>query len=825
MTLRRKIFIPLILALTIPVLLVGLYAYDFLMEDSRKGFLQNVIDVNTNTGDSIDLILNKANENLTHFASSRLFQNYVLLDESRYETHQANVYFQLLEYQAAHPNYFLIQLVLSSGQVDSYIDNRPEMQSAFTVDKWPFFQTFKNISPDTTEYFFEFDSSTQKFIISLATPMKFTEDEPEETINDNNTTYLSLSMYADSVVNLLSSRLNLLNVPVVIVTDDNQIIAHPKSKIFSTEELQKVNIGDITTSTNIVVNEQEYLVVPHELSAGLTLYSIMPNSIFSKTATNLFIQMGLFLVIFIMLISSISYFILNKILLAPISNMQLLVKDISDGKMNTVIPLIESKDELGFLSVALIDMREKISSSQQSIQQLAFIDSLTELPNRRSFQSELEHSISIASKAHEHFAVVFMDLDNFKNINDTLGHEAGDKLLLEVAKRIQTALDIPQYSLANTHRTTNDSTILARLGGDEFTILIPVEKTKEAVRVSLKKVIKTLSKDFMLYGNKANIGVSIGAAFYPSSADNSKELLKSADIAMYEAKNTGKNKVVFYSPTLKQPIVKARNIEISLSKAIQNNDLSLVFHPRMKLKDYSIQAFEIGVCWHEKQLEDLSITQLHAHIQNNSQLQFFTRWMLSSAVAKIQQWQKLGCKQYSLALNISSIQLEEAEFINDIQHALNDAGALGKYLLIEVSISPFFKNMQKIQRTLSEIRSLGLHITLNDFGEGLASFKQLGRLPISQIKLEQNFVDEAAQGNTELLTALIKFTKNIGVSCIVEGVCSSTQHDALLLSKCEFAQGTYYSEALTEHSVDDFIQALDEKQEIIDALRSSGLPN
>lgn len=813
--LRKKIFIPLVLALTIPVLLVGLYAYNVLVDETRAKFMQSIEDANTNVGTSINEILIEAADKLDLFATTMLLQNYITLDENRYDTHQPELYTQLLQHQISYPDYFLIQLILSGGQIDSAVDNRKLMQPIFSAREWSFFTEFTKLQPNETKYHVDLDPVSQRHIISFARALKYagmSEDKTtENTLETRKTHYLSISMYANKITALLSKRLNLTNIPLVIVTQDNQIISHPSNQAFTTDDLQNANIRGIQTSTEVSINKQKYLLVPYRLKAGMTLYSIMPTNILSETAFTLLIRVILFLVLFIIIISLLCYFILNNFILKPISSMQELVADIAEGRMDTLPSTIDRKDELGFLSTALINMRQKIKSNQKSIQQLAFFDSLTKLPNRSTFQTQLDSAITFASSAQERFAVVFIDLDNFKKVNDTLGHEAGDELLLSASSRIKKTLNIPQYTLDNVNRKSNANILLARLGGDEFTMLIPVNKTEEAVRELLHRVVKALSSEFSIGGSTVNIGASIGVAFYPSNADNAKDLLKSADLAMYDAKQNGTNKVVFYYPQLQHTLINANNIESILRKTIENNDFSLDFTPRINLHDYSIAGFEIALCWQHPLLANISMPALHSQLQTNAQLQSFTLWMIKKALAKVKYWLSLGYKTCNVAINISSVQLALPGFVDDIKSALAEAELPSKHLRIEITISPTFTESGAVKTTLSEIHALGINITLNKFAQGLASFQQLRELPIDQIKLEQHFVKDAAQGDADLLQALINFTKGIGVNCVVEGVSTSTQHEALLLSGCAFAQGPYYAKLLSELDVDDFVSSFNDK--------------
>ncbi len=196
MQLRKKIFIPLVLSLTIPVLLVGLYAYSFLVTETRNNVMQSIDDVNTNVGTSINEILITAQNDLNTFATTELFQEYVTLNDIRYDTHQSQVYMQLLKYQTAYPEYFLMQLVLSNGQIDSSVDNRKSVLPVFSVANWPFFQTFKSIKPGETKYHVDFDASLQRFIIILSAALKYSSVELDNTMQGQGATYLTMSMDA-----------------------------------------------------------------------------------------------------------------------------------------------------------------------------------------------------------------------------------------------------------------------------------------------------------------------------------------------------------------------------------------------------------------------------------------------------------------------------------------------------------------------------------------------------------------------------------------------------------------------------------------------------
>ncbi|WP_371193411.1 EAL domain-containing protein [Glaciecola sp. SC05] len=816
MKLRRKVFLPLILALAIPVLVVGLYVYSFLVEDTRAKFLQNINETNANVAVSINQILGDANDDLTRFATTRLFQNYSTLDDTRYYTHQPLVYTQLLNYQNMYPNYFLMQLILENGVVDSSVDNRGFRFPQLSVSEWPFFERFISINNGEILYQVELEESTQRFIIRLATAMKYNIIEAETATSTQRTSYFSMSMYADPIVALLSQRFNLPDVSLFVLTPDNQIISQKSATSFNLDALYDINIAGVVAPTTVLIDQREYLLIPHILSADMTLFSILPVRIFNDTALTLLVKISLFLLAFICLISVLGFIILNRLILAPITSMQSIVADISDGKMDTVIPAINSKDELGFLAKAIVDMRQRITSNQRSIEQLAFFDSLTHLPNRRTFQSALDAAIQNANHEKEHFAVAFMDLDNFKRVNDTLGHEAGDELLQHAAKRIRRALNIEQYTIDNVNPASNQSAFLARLGGDEFTILMPIETGNVSIRSRLTSVIGSLSEEFIIKGNTVSIGASIGVATYPSSADNARDLLKHADLAMYEAKRTGKNNIVFYLPEMQKSQASKNTIEMTLKEAIEQKAFSLSYYPRIKLTDYSVVAMEMGVKWEHSSLAELPPQVLHGYMQANMQLREHSRWLITEALANIKRWLLLGYADCSVAINVSSVQLEDAEFVNDFRDALYKNDISSKHLIIEITAVSSAQNTDVIQVNLGQLHALGISITLNDFAKGVASFQQIRDLAIAQIKLEQTFVADAAQGNAEMLKALITLSKSIGVRCIVNSVASSTQHDALLLSGCEYGQGPYYSRPLNDFSVDAFIKSIVDKHDALE---------
>ncbi len=807
MKLQHKLFVPLLLIVTIPILAMGIAAYSYILDSTKHALINDVDSVAKSLRPTINEKIKTAESNLRLITSSRIIQDYIARDEQRYTVFQPSLIRQLSEYQTIYPEYFAMKLILENGEIDSSVDNRASAEVEFDASDWAFYQQLSEKTDTKIGALIETEESTGLFKISLGLPLNF-----KSKINqlyargEEERNFFTLSLYLDYIQAAIND-VNYTEENLIIVTDPNNSIIFSNAQFAFNSDNKTLDVAKTDDGYyRLNDNKEHFYVSTVKLMHGIELYVAVPISKFKHSANRLAFNTALWLCGIILVIFLLSLAYIQRLLLTPIYSIKKLVKDIANGLMDSPIFLRSRKDELGQLTESIIEMRSKIDENNQRIETLAYNDELTSLPNRYSFQLKLDSLIAIAKKDDAKFAVVFLDLDNFKVVNDTLGHDIGDKLLIEASARIKRcfSIDIEDKLLSSN----KNNSMLARLGGDEFTLLLPNVNDPSTLEELFQHLIKMLSTPFCIEGQEIKVGASVGVALYPFDGTLRKELLKNADIAMYESKNLGKNCYTFFNEKMKQKAIERQFIETSLSQAIQENEFSLEYQPRIKIDDYTIEGFEALIRWDNKEIGRIPPNKFIPIAESNLQILDIGRWVLNQACAKIRQWIDLGYENFRLSINVSTVQLHRANLVEEIEVALAINNISGEYLEIEITESAILEDETLAIAKLKKIKQLGVRISLDDFGTGYSSLSQLRTLPIDILKIDQSFMTNITQDKyaADVFEGIILLAKRLRLTTVAEGVEKSAQHEVLLLSKCDHAQGYYYSKPLPAAMADEFIR-------------------
>ena len=456
----------------------------------------------------------------------------------------------------------------------------------------------------------------------------------------------------------------------------------------------------------------------------------------------------------------------------------------------TGFPLKDQKgDIIGFRGIGRdVSVRKRM---EEEILYQATHDALTGLANRMLFSQMMHHAIETAKRYKKQFAVLFIDLDRFKVINDTLGHDAGDQLLKEIAARLRQIL--------------RSADLIARLGGDEFVILIEeVGDISQAATVA-HKIIVGVIKPVTIMGQECRITASIGISMYPKDAEDEQTLMKNADMAMYLAKEEGKNNYQFYSRDIQTKSVERLSIETHLRLALEHNELSLQYQAQVDFKTNSITGVEALLRWENPHLGMVTPTQFIPVAEETGLIVPIGNWVMRTACAQNVAWQKQGLPAVCMAVNLSVRQLTDDHLIDDIQRALYETGMEPNLLELEITESVMMRNPERMIAVLDKIKSLGVRLAIDDFGTGYSSLSQLKHFPIDTLKVDRSFirnvpVDAEDKAITE---AIISMGKTLSLTVIAEGVETQEQLDFLHEHSCDEMQGYYFSKPIApEHFAD-----------------------
>ncbi|MDP4127850.1 MAG: EAL domain-containing protein, partial [Bacillota bacterium] len=431
----------------------------------------------------------------------------------------------------------------------------------------------------------------------------------------------------------------------------------------------------------------------------------------------------------------------------------------------------------------------EIRENERAIRHLAYYDSLTDLPNRVLFIDRLNNAIERTKRNQTNLAVIFLDFDNFKNINDTLGHLIGDKLIKEVSNKFK--------QIIRKHET------VARFGGDEFAIIIDDITCKEDIIRFIKRLRSVFDDPFNINGNELFVGSSMGVSIYPNDSDNIYELMKNADTAMYEAKEVGKNTYRFYNQEMMKDIIRKLEIERCLRNALNNNELFLRYQPQIEAKTGRVRGCEALLRWESQELGMISPSEFIPIAEDTGLIMQIGEWVLTIACRNNKEWQdKYGFKKV-IAVNISAIQLRHKNFIEIVKKVLNETGMRPEYLELEITESVLINSFDMVSMALEELKNMGVKIALDDFGTGYSSLNYLQKLPFNTLKIDKTFVQDIKVGSKEELISetIISFSHNLGLEVIAEGVETKEQLEFLQRAECDNFQGFLLCKPINENEI------------------------
>lgn len=406
---------------------------------------------------------------------------------------------------------------------------------------------------------------------------------------------------------------------------------------------------------------------------------------------------------------------------------------------------------------------------------LAYHDPLTSLRNRLSFTKDIEQTL----KAHNpnNVALLLIDIDRFKVINDTLGHFVGDQVLIKISDRLRKVLGTDAH--------------IYRLGGDEFVIIL--EATEIKASIVAETVLKKFKDSFLVNDHEIKITPSIGISIFPEHSDNSEDLLKYADAAMYLAKDNGKNNFRFYNNELNQTMARKMMLENELSKAIERNQFSLAYQPKVDLHTKRIMGMEALLRWNHPELGSISPVEFIPIAEETGQIVPIGEWVLKKACKQNKIWQDKGLSSFCVSVNVSVLQFQRGDFLKVVRKVLEESNLDAHYLEIEITES-IMQNIDESKDMINGFRAMGVKTSIDDFGTGYSSLDILRKLPIDTIKIDKSFIDDLeAPCQQPFIKAIIELGLNLNVSVVAEGIENENQLQILLANNCTIGQGYLFS--------------------------------
>jgi diguanylate cyclase (GGDEF)-like protein/PAS domain S-box-containing protein len=436
-------------------------------------------------------------------------------------------------------------------------------------------------------------------------------------------------------------------------------------------------------------------------------------------------------------------------------------------------------------------------AARKRIEELAYNDALTGLPNRLLLAEHIEHAMSFADRNGGSCAVLFLDLDHFKHINDSLGHLFGDRVLIEVAERLKDCL---------RHVDT-----AARLGGDEFVLLLNQVDVR-GTEITARRVLETLSRPFTLDDITFTVTCSIGIALYPGDGVTMDDLIKNADSAMYHVKERGRSDFRFYQRQMNIGLLSRMKLDHAMRQALENKDFRLHFQPQVNLASGNVFGAEALIRWHDKELGDIPPARFIPVAEQTGVIVAIGNWVLNEAVRQCARWHAQGWA-LTVAVNVSALQFQQANFVEGVAEALRAAALPPALLELELTESILLRDVDDALARLDALAGLGVQLSIDDFGTGYSSLSYLKRFPIHKLKIDRSFISDlpANDSDTAIVMAIINLSQALNLRVIAEGVETEMQRHFLASAGCDEFQGFLCNPALSSEEFEQFIEQADKQ--------------
>jgi diguanylate cyclase (GGDEF)-like protein len=485
---------------------------------------------------------------------------------------------------------------------------------------------------------------------------------------------------------------------------------------------------------------------------------------------------------------------LHRSITRPLSRLAKLMRFVSEQKDYSVRSQDSGKDEIGYLATGFNQMLEKIDAHDHKLRKIAHYDNVTGLPNRHYFNQRLEDSIADAARETEHIGVLFIDLDNFKVVNDTLGHNVGDMLLKTVAGRIAGAL--------------RGSDCVCRIGGDEFAVILQDVPGHNEAAVVAGKILNELVQPVWIDNSEIYVGASIGIGLFPDDASDMNALLRCADVAMYYAKSRGKNNFQLFQTDMEGKALKRLALESAMRKALEKKEFVLHYQPQVDLASGKVLAVEALIRWQRPDLGVVGPADFIPVAEESGLIIPLGDWVLRTACRQAREWLDAGTP-LRVAVNLSSRQFTDDKLVDNILAITREVGLPPDMLELELTESMLMDSKEASIKKMEDLKSAGFTLSVDDFGTGYSSMSYLKRFPIHVLKIDRSFVQELPHNKDDvaITKAIISMAHSLGLAIVAEGVETPEQMQFLRDNGCKLSQGFFFGQAVPAEKIIAAIQA------------------
>ena len=804
MRLQNKILMLLVPLVILPILVLGWTSYTLLMEDARNRAHDQVTTLLEQISFHTEAQLQTARANASLFAHTELVKRYVTTTSAPVRAGlEPGVQELLYNYQLAYPEYYEIRIISPTGKemLRSVVGNVKNLKHDESSSEY--FRAMSD-SPNAIYTTFLNNPDNNQPILLTSKPLRYIVGNSK---NRNAKTRLygylvltvNLDFLATQAENMKAGRYG----DVFFTDSAGKILFHPdRSKVG--DRLKNNLFAQLTESTQSADSVDALYRNTSAHYQGIKLHdwlyavAVYQESEFNDRSFNLGRLVTLIASLAILMTIAVLFGFLKKILITPIQKLGDAAKEMGRGKL--LVPIdVDSDDEVGHLANRFKEMGENLNHYHEQVRYVAYHDSLTGLPNRLMFKDYLGRATAEARRNLQELSILFIDLDNFKRINDTLGHQAGDKLLEAFAERLTACVRESDVISHEEHETT--SSVMARLAGDEFTIMLPRTKGGTAAQKVARRILERLTEPFTVNRQELFVSASIGIALFPDDGLSVDELMKHADIAMYHAKKSGRNNYQYFSGKLNEEALYKVKIESKLRHALEKDELEVYYQPQMSFSTGRIIGAEALLRWNDEELGMVPPDVFIPIAEEYGLIVGITEWVIHDICTQSQQWQERYKNPLTMAINISAVHFCGDGLIDLVRHTLEATGYDPQFLEIELTETSVLQDPDVAINTLKELQAMGLQTSLDDFGTGYSSLNYLMQLPLNKLKIDRSFVvnmdvsvdeneNEKGKG-TAIVSAIIAMAHSLDLEVIAEGVEEVAQLQLLRKLKCDIVQGYY----------------------------------
>lgn len=466
----------------------------------------------------------------------------------------------------------------------------------------------------------------------------------------------------------------------------------------------------------------------------------------------------------------------QRTLLRPILDMTRMLKAEARGESGAV-PALPTSEETRNLVEAFSAMRRQVASRQEKLDFMAHHDALTQLPNRLLFRDRLQHAMAQSQRQGWRVCLLFLDLDRFKQINDSLGHDVGDRLLKAVAERLLSSL--------------RKADTVARLGGDEFAVIAEGAEEVDQIACLARKLVNEFTRPFTVCGRELHVSTSVGIALCPDDTTDADALIRNADTAMYQAKGRGGNTYAFFSPEMALKVNTQLDLQMHMRRAVEQREFEIYFQPITDLPDGSVHACETLLRWSHPERGPVSPAEFVPVLDETGLIVPVTYWVLEEAIRQVRVCREAGIDAPAVSVNLSAKMLHGDDFVNAVVRVLRDSGMQGSDLIVEITEDTLTQDFAAADKALRALKAMGVRIALDDFGTGQSSLNHLRLAPIDIVKIDREFIRDIPgdRHDCDLVTAIIALAQSLKIQVVAEGVETETQLAFLRRHRCDSVQG------------------------------------